>query len=292
MSRFSLVVASALLLLVPSCDTVGGIVDSLYPAGVGIASVEITEIEHDAVTLTFGVDVDNPYSVPLPVARLGYALSSDGKQLFDGRVTETIVVPAKKSRIVPLTARIPFADALAALSGVRPGDVVPYTATFDVALEVPGGELQAFPISRSGTFPIPAVPRVSVRKLDLDHQGTIQDLLDGKRTLGTVRGRILLDVENVNDFPVDLTAMRYALNVGGREIAKLGSKELLRFGPHDSDDLELEFALDGASLTMDAFRAIASQSDTVELAGTMELDSSFGAMSLPFRGRLQSSGGR
>ena len=91
--RESLVV-SILVLLVCACGC-----DMLQKPSAEIAGMKVQNVSLTEATMLFDVKVGNPYSVPLPLGNLDYALSSQGQEFVSGKADVQGTVPANSRRI-------------------------------------------------------------------------------------------------------------------------------------------------------------------------------------------------
>ncbi|HOD82287.1 MAG: Late embryogenesis abundant protein [Planctomycetes bacterium ADurb.Bin126] len=141
-------VATSLLVCVSGC----GMLDkpTAEIAGVKIQNVSLTE-----ATMLFDVKVGNPYSVPLPLGNLDYAVSSQGQEFVSGKADVQGTVPAKSSKNLGVPVRITFAKLLSAVKGARPGSTIPYKADMGLSVSPPALGALRVPMSKEGELKIP-----------------------------------------------------------------------------------------------------------------------------------------
>ena len=81
----------ALVLATSACAGLFG--PKLRRPEVAFRSVEVSGIDLEGATLTFGLDVDNPNSVELSVVRLSWQLSISGHSFAEGTLPEAVRLP-------------------------------------------------------------------------------------------------------------------------------------------------------------------------------------------------------
>ena len=113
-------------------------------------------------------------------------------------------------------ARVSFAPLLRSLEGVRPGVVVPYSATVEISVEAPAVGRLMLPVSHRGELPIPAAPEVSLRELRW-----------GKVSLSEATAMLRVEVGNTNAFPFDLRRLGCSLSLAGERVAEEERARLL-----------------------------------------------------------------
>ncbi len=150
-----LVLCGAAVLLLAGCAALGKVV--LYPSAkvkdVGVEGISLT-----GLTLRFDVEVENPYSVGLPMVGLDYVLSTDGKKFLSGTLGLDETIPAGEKRVVAMPVKVPFVEVYEVASGVEAGGTVPYKADMDLKVDAPVVGTVKIPLSASGEIKVPSVP--------------------------------------------------------------------------------------------------------------------------------------
>jgi len=239
-----------------------------------VVGAQLENIGLEAATLAFDVEVTNPLSAPLPLANLDYDLASGGTGFLSGTAPLAGTVPAGSTKTVKLPVSITYADLLKALSGVRPGAVVPYEAEVGLSVDVPAAGPLRLPLKKTGEVPVPAPPTVEVQEVNWS------DL-----SLQKVAGLARLHIQNPNQFPVDLSTFAYALSLGGVPVADTAIARPVHF---DADGgaatVEVPIALSPKSLGAAAWNVLTGKGAGYDLTGKMDLTTPFGPMNLPIKG--------
>ncbi len=253
------------------CQSLSDALGGLDRPSARIANASVGDLSLDGATLLFEVDVSNPYGVPLPLASMKYGLASGGRQVLDGGSELSGVVPAYGSRTIALPVALRFDDLLAALSGVRPGSLIPYEADVELSVDAPGVGPLALPLSKKGELPIPAVPDVKLVGVDWDE-------LSLSRAAGTVN----MQLTNTNEFEFNLSGLSTNLALGGQQVAKTGLAQPMRFAAGQAQEIAIPISFSPSSLGFGLFRALTGDSAAYELNGEMELQTPFGPLRTPF----------
>ena len=132
-----------------------------------ITGMKLQDISATAATMLFDVKVNNPYTVPLPMSNLDYALSSGGEQFLTGQAEALGTVPAGGSKTLGVPVRISYLELINVVKGARPGSTIPYKADMGLSVDVPVLGTLRLPMSREGELAIPSAPGLLERLKDL-----------------------------------------------------------------------------------------------------------------------------
>ncbi len=258
------------------CQSLGDVLSGASKPDARITSVKLTGLDLTAADLQFGVQVVNPYPVPLPLVQLDYAMSSGDSAFLSGSSTEQGVIPANGSSTFAVPARVNFAQLLAAVSGVRPGQVIPYTIDATVGLDLTVLDEKVLeplrlPLQKSGELPVPAVPGIELSSVDW----TNLDLQQAAATLN-------LQVTNNNQFPIDLSRLNYGLSLGGTEVARADVFEQSWIPAGGDGQLQIPISLSPQSLGVAGFNMLLGSGAAYRLQGNLDASTPYGPISLPF----------
>ena len=263
------VVVAFCLIVLSGCELLETIAEAPKPSA-RITGVALQDITLSSATLAFDVDVLNPYSVPLPLTNLDYALASRGKQFLDGTAKLQGTVPARGSKKVPLLAKMDYKGMLGVLQDVRPGAVIPYDAELGLSVDAPTGSIR-LPLRKEGRLPIPAAPEV--QSMDVSWK---------EMSLKKASGILKLKLVNRNDFSVDLTKLLYSLSIGKTEIAKSSVERPTSFQAGGGTGIiEIPLELIPSNLGLAVFGMLKGKEPAFDLKGTLDTKTPFGPMSLP-----------
>lgn len=254
------------------CATLDAALAGLDKPTARIVGADLKGLSIDGVSVDFDVEVKNPYRVPLPVGSLDYALASEGKQFLSGAAPSQGTIPARGVKTLNAPVTIRFGDLLAALGSLRLGKVVPYKADLRLGLDVPnefGGPV-ILPISKEGSVPIPAPPRIEVRDI------AWEDL-----TFLSAKGKVVLGITNLNEFEAALTKLDYALSLGGTTVAKAKVDKLPKLGAGESGEITLPISIKPSELGLAVFNMLQGRDTSYALKGAMGIKTPFGGFDVP-----------
>ena len=266
--RFRWAVALGAAMVMAGCAGLG---DFVAKPTVEIDAVRFADLSLSQITLEFDVGVTNPYSVPLPVTQAAFRLASRGTTFLSGASEEQGSIPAGGREVYPVRATVPFAALLSALSGVKPGAVVPFEAKLDLSVDTPVLGKITLPLSKSGDLPVPAVPDVSLPKIRLDNA-----------SLSDVAATLSIGLGNTNSFPLDLASGRFRVTLAGVEVggADLARAVSLAAGQSGTVDLPIRFSPLSAGVAV--FKALTGSGIGYRLEGELAGNTRWGPITLPF----------
>ncbi len=269
-------------ILSTGCGSLDTILNSADGPQASLARASLSDLDAQSVTLDFEVDITNPYSVPLPLASLSYDLASRGTPFLSGSAPLSGSVPARGTKTITLPARVRFSDLLASLSGVRPGQVIPYDAGLKLSVNAPGIGPIALPLRQKGELPVPAVPDVRLAGLSWD-----------ELSLTSAKAVMRLDVRNTNQFPLDLSALDTSLSLAGRDIGRTSIRQALSLGAGKSGSLEVPISFSPIKFGASILSVLRGSAADYSLNGSVEGGTPFGPINLPFNrsGRTSLTGG-
>jgi LEA14-like dessication related protein len=120
-----------------------------------VIRMNMQEVGLAHATMVFDIVVDNPYSVPLPLSNLDYALSSRGQQFLAGKADMQGEIPAQSSRPYAIPVRISYTELINALEEARPGATIPYKADMGLSVDLPVLGSSRLPMVHEGQITIP-----------------------------------------------------------------------------------------------------------------------------------------
>lgn len=256
------------------CKTLSDLAAGTAKPGVSVKAVRFGDLSADGLTLLFDTEVSNPYAVDLPLVNLDYGLASGGTQFLTGSAPVQGSVPAHGSTVVVLPAKVSFGPLLTAVSGVRPGAVVPYTADMKLSVDVPaaaGGGRLALPLSKSGELPVPAVPEVSIANLKIGQVG-----------LSKALATLTLNVKNTNQFAADLSKLDLGLELSGARVGSVSATRALSLPAGASGTVDLPIEISIGKLGVAAFNALRGKDAGYRITGETAVQTPYGPLTLPF----------
>jgi len=271
-ARALLLLTSPTLLLLPlvGCGTLQEIVDATPKPSARVAAARLADLSLEQATLNFDLEISNPYSVALPLVNLKYALASDGREVLAGAAPISGSVPAGGAKTVTVPAQIKFAHLLSVLEGVRPGAVIPYAADLDLSVDAPGVGPLSLPLTKKGKLPVPTVPVVK-----------LENVAWQRLALDEATALLNIQIENANQFPVDLSTFDFGLSLAGTRVIDTTLRQPASFAAGGAHRLEIPITIVPRDLGMAAFRMLTGKGAGYQLGGAMNVDTPYGPISLP-----------
>ena len=136
------------LALLPGCTT---FTRGLQPPTVELQSLGVSEPSLTAITVLFGLRVNNPNDFKLRVRHLTYQVALNHKAFGDGEVTKPVTLAAADKTFVEIPVRVSYATLFDSFQGLSGAKNVPYDLKGKV--EVSGYEV---PYDLSGQLNLPS----------------------------------------------------------------------------------------------------------------------------------------
>ena len=200
--------ASLGLLLLVGCETLNALSSAPRPDA-RVTGARFRGLSLDRVDLDLDVEVDNPYSVQLPIAGLDLALKSGEHRVLSASVEPGAPIPADGQRTLDVPVSIPFLELVQAVSGLRPGETTPYQVDLTLAFDTPALGRIEVPLRHSGDLWVPALPSVQIARVGVT-----------EASLSRVRAEIAVKVDSVNAVALPIQRFDYGLSLAGVSVAR------------------------------------------------------------------------
>jgi LEA14-like dessication related protein len=275
-----LITALVQLFMLSGCATleqVGQALEGQKPTA-KVTGLKLTGLDMNGVDLSFDVEVDNPNPVGISLAGLDYDLKLLGSSFLQGDQSMGMKLAANGSSQVQVPVRLGFQQLLNSYRQLRGAKQVGYRLDLGMGFEVPLLGRVRVPVSHQGEFPIPEMPAVSLRSLDVQ-----QLTLSGARLL------LELEVDNPNSFSLLLNKLNYNLKLNGYDLGGGLVDKQVKVQQDGRGLLSLPLNLDFAQAGRGLYAILLGSGVRYDLSGSMEADSSH-PMLAPFRIPLDKQG--
>ncbi len=159
MKKCVLVIVS-LVVLLAGCDMAQQALMGMKKPTASLKGIGFGDISLEAATLLFDVEIENPYSVDLPLLKMDYAVASGTSKLFSGKTDVATTIPAGGKQVVSLPAAISYTDLVKAFKGFKPGSPIPYNADLGLSVKAPAvGDIR-LPLNKTGELAVPSMPGI------------------------------------------------------------------------------------------------------------------------------------
>ncbi|HOX40471.1 MAG TPA: LEA type 2 family protein [Candidatus Brocadiia bacterium] len=271
LGRSELVIFAIIASILTGCQSLQSLMDTSARPSASVKNVALNDLSLQRATLLFDVEIANPYAVPLPLLDMEYWLASADKQFLSGKAQIGGTVPAHGSRVVSLPATVVFAELIKAISGVKPGAVIPYTARLNLSVDAPAVGVLSLPMEKTGDLPVPTVPEVELTSV----QWKALSMSEAKAVLA-------VKIKNTNDFPVDLSRMSFALSLGEANVVSSSVAQPISFAGGAEAAMELPISFSPLSFGIGVFNMLKGKGSSYKLAGNLDLVTPFGPLSMPY----------
>ncbi len=250
-------------LTITACDT---LYKAIPKPSTSIESVKLSSLNFTAAGLTVGVKVVNPYSFNLPVGGLSYDLSTSGKSLVKGDLSNLQEVPANSSSTINIPIELTFTGIKQILGDLKLGQALPYQIDVVAKLNPGGMPPLNIPMQKSGDLPIPAPPKVSLQGVDWTEVG-----------LTKIKGSLKVKLLNNSSFEMGVAGGDCRLLLDGKNLGKASfpvSAKLIQGGVEQN--LEIPIELNPMSLGPQVIQLINGGKANFGIEGKIDFNSAYG----------------
>lgn len=230
-----------LMALIPfffSCSLSRQILEGvLSPPNVHIEHVQVTGLDFSKVSLLLDLMVSNPNTFDVNLEQIQYSFYLEESQtaLFSSAVKEAISVTAGDTSSLSFPVDIAF-------SSIKNMDFKATNMRYRIQGEAKVKTIMGLvkvPVDYSGTFPVPSLPGIHVKKINL----SAFSLLKLKATI-----LLVVSIENRNSFALPLKNMNLNLSLNGSPVARQTRPEGVVVSPGTVENLNLMIDLDLSGL--------------------------------------------
>lgn len=259
------------MLAATGCESVNQMLGDMSKPSARITGTSISDLTAENMGLTFDVDVSNPYPVPLPLASLDYKLTSDGKPIADGKQQLDGTIPASGSRTIQLPVNLAFKQIANAISGFRPGSVIPYEAAVNLSANAPGVGDVSLPVERKGELPVPTVPDIKLTNMNIENL-----------SLTNVKAKVDMAMTNTNQFNLGVEDIHYNLKLGGNEVASSKIDKGFNLKPGETTNMSFPLEFSPLSFGRSIYNMLTGSQAGYALTGNITGNTPLGPINLPY----------
>ncbi len=199
---------------------------------VSVADQRLTHLDFQRVNLAFDIQVDNPNPIGIQLAGLDYDLKLAGQSFATGNQGKQMQLKASGSSKFELPLSMSFQEIYQGISKLKGKDEVPYELSTGLMIDVPLLGKLRYPVTTSGTLPLPKLPKVSLKTL------TLESLSFSGANLA-----LKLQVDNPNGFGVALDRLQYDFTVNGKRWLNGARSSLGNIAQNKSNEITLPITL-------------------------------------------------
>ncbi|HYG68055.1 MAG TPA: LEA type 2 family protein [Anaeromyxobacteraceae bacterium] len=209
MRKLTLAAVAAIPFLVAGCATVRDLAAAAFEKPkLTFQSVSVQSFDLEGATLGFEYLLENPNSMGLKLARLGYALEVEGAHVVDGKFTQGLAIPARGAAPVTFPVHVKFKDVPGFVRLVTSArDQIQYRLSGTAGVDTPIGVVE-LPLSHTSTLALPKLPSFALERVAVRSASLTDLALD-----------VRVKVSNPNRFPIPPGSLDYALALAGTQVA-------------------------------------------------------------------------
>lgn len=236
-----------------------------------VTTIHIPSIDLKTIELIVDVLVQNPNPVPIPLCDINYLIESDGRKLVSGLIPDAGTLRAHGSETIKVPLKLVYEDIKNTYKDINEGTVIPYKVLVELIMDVPVIGKITLPIEKKGEIPVPNKPEVDLVKIKL-----------GELSFEETSATLHLKLMNKNDFDMGLNALEYQVwlgdeNIGGAKLAKSAKIDKKGEGV-----VEIPISFRPKDFGSALWDMIRGKGTGYSVKGSIEVDSVFGPMKLPF----------
>ena len=200
---------------------------SLKPPTATVERVTVAALDVEGATVRLDLTLENPNDVAFEVARAGWRLEVEEREVSEGELPGGLAIPARATAPFAATVRVKWADVTHLVERVRREEQVAYRVSGTVGVVTPIGVME-LAFKHAGTLPVPRLPTLKLT-------GASASLA----SLTELTLQLALEVENPNGFPLPGATLTFDLLVNGVAVASGREATLAPLGAHGDARLTL-----------------------------------------------------
>jgi len=225
--------------------------------------IRLTGLDFEGIDLAFDVKVDNPNPVGISLAGLDYDLKLLGSRFMQGNQPMGLKVAAKGSSQVEVPMRLGFQQLLSTYQQLKSTNQAGYELDLGMGFDMPVLGRVRVPVSYKGEMPVPKMPDVKLRSLDVQ-----QLTMSGAKLLLEVQ------VDNPNSFSLLLNRLNYNLKLNGFDVGSGLLEKSVNIKQGGQGVFGLPVSLDFAQAGKGLYSALLGKGISYDLSGSMNAASS------------------
>lgn len=175
---------------------------------VSFQGVHLDKLSFNSVDLLFDLKVENPNAFGVALAGFDYEFFINKNRFLNGVQDERQNIAANAISTVQFPLGLDFASLYNTFSDLKNADSTTYQVNLGFSFDVPILGVIKAPISKTGTFPLFKLPKITMGSIKLNKLN-----LTGAELL------LNLNLDNPNAFSATLNRLNYALSIGGQQVA-------------------------------------------------------------------------
>ncbi|GAB4847014.1 hypothetical protein Ancab_026026 [Ancistrocladus abbreviatus] len=236
-----------------------------------VAAVHLPFIDLKTAELMVDVLVKNPNPIPIPLVDINYLIESDGRKLVSGLIPDAGTLHAHGSETIKVPLKLVFDDIKSTYHDIKEGSVIPYKVRVELIADVPVIGNLTLPLEKKGEIPVPYKPEVDLVKIKF-----------GEFSLEETSATMHFKLGNKNDWDMGLNALEYEVWLGDDRIGGAKMAKSAKIEKNGEGMIEIPISFRPKDFGSALWDMIRGKGSGYSMKGSVDVDSVFGPMKLPF----------
>ncbi len=262
---FRVLLLTAVLLL--SCESIKQFVQ---PPDVKVENVNIADVSFEDITLDFALLINNPNPFGVELDGYNYQFAIEGEEFLSADETREMNIAGGAQSSVQIPISINFERLYNFMQKTKHLD----SLSFDLNGQLnPGGLLSGFdiPFNRSGSVPNVKLPQIQFTGIKLKNMG-----------LSGIDMEVGLELINNNVFGFNIGTLNYDIALAGTQIANGATEKLASVPAKGESQVTIPISLSFAGAAASVRSLLRGENVEASISGSTDLETPFGALTLPF----------
>lgn len=227
-----------------------------------LLGTRLTKIDFNQVNLVLDLAVTNKNPFSIPLAGLDYDFKIGGNSLVSGVTGQGLKIKKSSTSKVTLPVTLKFDDLKKIPGELWKKDQFSYQLDTSINIKLPIIGLYSIPFSKTGTLPIPKLPHIQIKGLNVS-----------ELSLTTAKIVAEIEVDNPNNFDLGLSDFNYRLDINQKTWGEGTSSKPGSIPKKDKGTIQIPVQLDLVNMGKTAYQLLSSGDNLdFQLLGGITLD--------------------
>lgn len=249
------------LILLTACAELAKHTETIKPTA-ELTATRLANINFEQADLVFDLAIENQNPIAINLARLDYDLKIEDHSLISGVTAQGMEIKAASTSNVKLPVTLKFDDLRKLPGELWQQDYFAYQLDTQFVVDLPVIGDYAIPLSRSGELPVPKLPAIRIKNIEL-------------KNLSLMAAEVVAQVEidNPNAFDLGLSDLDYRLNVNQQAWGQGSIDQSSTIPKKGKGTIAIPMKLNLTSMGQTAYRMLSSRQPLeYQLQGGVTLD--------------------
>ena len=260
-TRKHLLSLSAFLFVLAGCAELAKHADTVKPTA-RLVGTRLANIDFKQADLVFDLAIENQNPVAIDLASLNYDLIIEDQSLVSGVTAQGLQIKAASTSNVQLPVTLKFDDLRKLPGELWNKDAFAYRLETRFVVDLPIIGNYAIPVTKTGELPVPKVPEIRVKGIQVKNLG-----LRAAELVAQV------EIENPNAFSLSFSDFDYQLNVNRQEWGQGNIRQGGSIPEKSSGTVDIPLKLDLMRMGQTAYKLLSNKQPLeYQLKGGITLD--------------------